>query len=143
MTGAGMEIDPCSVANQDQINSLAAALLMRIMIQSQQILGGTLSFGTPQLIQATCPNLTLQFSIPFTFMNFLSLSGTLRVSARVTARIMGNQTLLCLRELRAVGLSLPTAPGIEGVAAGAVAQLLPSDICIDVTGIVGSLGLCI
>jgi|GEM_PF-6930738 len=133
-----MELDLCQMGDQSQINRIAAMLVMRAQIQPTQVLGGTLSFSAPQFVRATCPNLTVEFNIPFTFANFITLSGTARLSARAMVRIPvmnGGRQVLCLRNFQLLGLSIPSAPGFESLAMGAVAQLLPPELCVDVSGL--------
>jgi hypothetical protein len=125
-----MGLDLCMRLGQAGVNQVAAMILSRVAIQPVQVLGGDLRFGTPQLVRATCPN-SLEFDVPFAFNGFVSANGTIRLMAQVTAMPMNGTTRVCLRNFGVTAISIPSAPGLESVAMGLVAQFLPPEICVD------------
>jgi hypothetical protein len=97
------------------------------------VLGGELRFGTPQLVRANCPN-SLEFDIGFSFSGFVNVSGTVRLMADIIAFPMNGIGRLCLRNFRLISVSIPAAPGLQGLAMGLVAQLLPAELCVNLPG---------
>lgn len=127
MNGAAMDL--CMRLGPDALNRIAASILSRVTIEPQQVLGGELRFGTPQLVMVFCPN-NLQFDIGFSFAGFISATGTARLLAQATAMPLNGGMRICLRNFTVDRLTI-SPPGLESVATPLVAQLLPAEICVN------------
>lgn len=126
----GMGLDLCMRLGQAGVNQVAAMILSQVMIQPEQVLGGELRFGTPQLVRAICPN-SLEFDIGFAFTGFVNVAGTVRLMAQAIAMPMNGISRVCLRNFRVTSISIPAAPALQSLAMDLVAQLLPAELCVD------------
>jgi len=136
-----MIVDPCMMFGQDEVRRIVGMALAGAMVEPVDVSVGQLTFGSMRLDNIFCPNLRIELTAPFTVSGLFSLSGTLRLSARVTLRITpvsgGRAASVCLTEIRALGISIPASPGLESTALGLAGQFLPGELCFDVTGLLG------